>query len=337
MADFQSRARAAAASVMSSGINPAEALAQSLFNDRPTIDSAIKAYMSLTAARSLSTRGPSSSGMSVSASASSSIGDAKESLQRTIMGGENNDQQQEPAVAVADAETKCFFVKSKNAQHASLLCARALLKKINSFQVLLDDTPPHSKEESKDVNDIAEESEAAKLEFQVVKIVWNSMVKDENKKPSKLLGRQSLHHIYPLLEESFREDVAKMMNGTGSSINSLANCVDVEEMMAFLHEFGILLKKAAVRHSHSYDPKCNANAATSKIEVEGGDDDDGDDDDSCLLWDVDGGKEELKRRRERRENKANAAKMTMDGTGGLSSAAEGLTIEEITEEDEEEI
>lgn len=301
MSDFQSKARAAAASVMSSGMNPAEALAQSLFNDRPTIDSAIKAYMSLTAARSLSASGADAGRIN------SSGGDAQDSLQRAIMGDENDHQKQK----------KCYFVKSKNAQHASLLCARALLKKTNSFQIL-DTHISHSKEES------------TKLEFQVVKIVWNSLIKDENKKPSKFLGRQSLHHIYPLLEESFREDVSNMMDNTESKdSNSLANGVDVEEMISFFHEFGILLKKAVERHSH--DPKRNA-----KTDVEGDGDDDDDDDDSCLLWDADGGKEELKRRRDRREKKAQAAKMTMDGTGNLSSAAEGLTIEEITEEEEEE-
>ncbi len=56
MGDFQQKARAASTSF--SSMNPAEALGQTLINDKPTIDSAIKSYLSIFAARSWSATDP---------------------------------------------------------------------------------------------------------------------------------------------------------------------------------------------------------------------------------------------------------------------------------------
>eukprot|EP00565_Helicotheca_tamesis_P004194 CAMPEP_0185737970 /NCGR_PEP_ID=MMETSP1171-20130828/31740_1 /TAXON_ID=374046 /ORGANISM="Helicotheca tamensis, Strain CCMP826" /LENGTH=75 /DNA_ID=CAMNT_0028409041 /DNA_START=26 /DNA_END=250 /DNA_ORIENTATION=- len=51
--NFQDRAAAAASKIISQSVlNPAEILAQSLTADQPKIDSAVKSYMSLCAARS---------------------------------------------------------------------------------------------------------------------------------------------------------------------------------------------------------------------------------------------------------------------------------------------
>jgi hypothetical protein len=59
------------------------------------------------------------------------------------------------------------------------------------------------------------------------------------------------------------------------------------------------------------------------------------DDDSCLLWDVDGGKEELQRRRDRRKTNAQSAKEESQAGGSIESITESLTIEEIKEGDDE--
>ena len=59
------------------------------------------------------------------------------------------------------------------------------------------------------------------------------------------------------------------------------------------------------------------------------------DDDSCLLWDVDGGKEELHRRRDRRKSNAQSAKEEAQAGGSIESITDALTIEEIKEEDDE--
>ena len=271
--NFVAKAQAAATSV--SSLNPAEALAQSLTNDRPTIDSAIKAYMSLTAARNWSVSDPNILKPGAAGEGS------KDSLHRAIY----SDQKQE----------RCFFAKSKNATMAALLCARCILKKVNTYEV-----PEDCNSEEKDDDKI--------LEFKVVRIMWNGLV-NSGKKPSMILGRQSLRHVYPLILEALQEEVP------GS--------VDSDEARVFMKEFGRLLDDATKRRdlSLSKEQKETLNSQ---------------DDDSCLLWDNDGGNAELKRRRERREKNANIVKKNLeeDRLRNVESAAQSLTIEEIPEGDE---
>jgi len=105
------------------------------------------------------------------------------------------------------------------------------------------------------------------LAYKVVCIVWNSLVQN-GRKPSKYLGRTALRHAYPLILERVRE---------GELVNdrSLLQAVDMDDIIDFFEEFGSLLFMSD----------------TSLDE----------DDDSRLLWDMDGGKSELTRRRQRRE------------------------------------
>mmetsp|Transcript_38515 Transcript_38515/g.44886 ORF Transcript_38515/g.44886 Transcript_38515/m.44886 type:complete len:273 (-) Transcript_38515:575-1393(-) len=98
--EFQQRAHQSA--VSTALLSPPEALAQSLTNDRPTVESAIKSYMSLCAARSLS--------------------------------ASDTDVVIAPAPC-EDTNIQCLFLNSENSQKASLFCARALLKKINMFKI----------------------------------------------------------------------------------------------------------------------------------------------------------------------------------------------------------
>jgi len=296
MSDFQSRARAAAASI--SSMNPAEALAQSLLNDRPSIDSAVKAYMSLTAARSLSASDPN---VISSSNASNKAEDIKTSLHNTL---QNSDSSSGKSIE------KCFFVKSKNPQQSSLLCARTLLKAINTFQIPHDAMPQkdEEKEEAARTTEKDNTDELNNLEFQVVRIVWNGLVEDKEKKPSRFLGRKSLGPIYNLI-------VASILDNHND--NSLPSGVDQNELICFMNEFGSLLKNAIKRKAGDGAAKHN------KMQ--------GRDDDSCLVWDSDGGKEELKRRRGRRKQKAKAANIGIQETD-----VSGLTIEEIPEGEEAE-
>jgi hypothetical protein len=221
MDDFQARARAAAASF--SSMNPAEPLAQTLMNDKPTIDSAIKAYMSITAARSWSASDPN--------------------------------------------------MQARN----GLLCARSLSKKINSYRI-----PIASDSEEKDDSKV--------MEFGVVRILWNGLI-DKDKKPSMVLGRQTLCHIFPSILEELKENIP--------------DGVSPELFLAFIEDFGRLLDDAKKRIE---SPALNEEKK-KRVDIQ--------DDDSCLLWDVDGGKAELKRRRDRRGN----------------AEHERLTIEEIPEDE----
>ncbi len=149
-----------------------------------------------------------------------------------------------------------------------------------------------------------DDDELKNLEFQVVKIVWNGLVEDKEKKPSRFLGRKSICLIYHLILASVLDS-----NGDGS----LPPGIDQNELICFMNEFGCLLKKAIRRED---------GGASKEMQEQ--------DDDSCLLWDADGGKEELKRRRDRREQKAKAAKIDLQATD-----VSGLTIEELPEGEEE--
>lgn len=256
MTDFHAKALAAAASVSSQ--TPAEALAQSLTNATPKIDSAVKSFVALTSARA--------------ASAGSTPG----MTNHTMISNDDSGQK------------KCFFVKSKNPQMAPLLCARVILQKLNNFKIPDD----YANDEKND--------EIKNLEFQVVRILWNGLV-SHGKKPSKILGIEALHFVYPMVLQTLRD--------------SIPDAVDAEEGQAFMQEFGSLLNNAINRRvTLSLTEKDRMNAC---------------DDDSCLLWDPDGGEDELKRRRDRREQNANAAKESLENHTWIQSNSDSQDKEEL--------
>ena len=265
MSDFQAKARAAAANIALQ--NPAEALAKSLTNDVPKIDAAVKSYMALVSAR-------------IASSARLSSPNAIE--------------------LTTDRDSpKCYFVNTKNAAKASLLCARRILQKVNAFEIPEFD---QKNEEGKE-----ETSEEQKLEYNVVRILWNGIIKNGTK-PSRVLGKQSLIHVYPLLLDMLQVDIP--------------NEVDEDEWKSFMIEFGQLLKDSIKRGDANVPLE-----SREKMNMM--------DDDSCLLWDVDGGKEELNRRRDRRKSNAQSAKEEAQAGGSIESITDSLTIEEIKEEDDE--
>lgn len=193
--------------------------------------------------------------------------------------------------------SKCYFIK--NAPKASLLCARRILQKVNAFEIPEFD---QKNEEGKE-----ETNEEHKLEYNVVRILWNGIVKNGTK-PSRVLGKQSLIHVYPLLLDMLQADIP--------------NEVDEDEWKSFMLEFGQLLKDSIKRKDANVPLETR-----EKMNMM--------DDDSCLLWDVDGGKEELQRRRDRRKTNAQSAKEESQAGGSIESITESLTIEEIKEGDDE--
>lgn len=264
MEDFQAKARAAAATF--SSMSPPEALAQSLMNDKPTIDSAIKTYMSITAARSWSASGPNV----VQASGGIGIGSGrgKDMLKNAICAQADMQESSKMNSSIgANNGGKCFFAKSNNPKMAALLCARTLSKTINSYQIPESAEPIKSKD-SRNSDD--------SLEYEILRILWNGIISN-GKKPTSILGRKSLHPIYNMvLEELIKNDALSPVG------------VDKEEAESFMIEFFLLLDDATKRID-----------AQEKIKY------DAPDDDSCLLWDADVGAAELKRRRDRREKNAN--------------------------------
>lgn len=188
---------------------------------------------------------------------------------------------------------------------ASLVCAKIMLQKLNSFKIPIKNANANDDDDGNDdamkdntelENEKEEKDEIQDFEFQVVRILWNGLVSN-GKKPSKILGLEALYYVYPLLLQTLKE--------------SVPTNVDLEEGQMFMMEFGSLLQNAmnrrrkgsltfSIKHSQKDDNDDYSN------------NDDDIDDDSCLLWDKDGGKEELRRRREKREQNANVLKLQQD-------------------------
>mmetsp|Transcript_32571 Transcript_32571/g.48559 ORF Transcript_32571/g.48559 Transcript_32571/m.48559 type:complete len:300 (-) Transcript_32571:758-1657(-) len=286
--DFQARAAATASKISQSALNPAEILAQSLTSDQPKIDSAVKSYMSLCAARSLTTTETDISSTDTSPSSC------------------------------------CYFSSSSDPRMASLKCARSLLKAINSLTI-----PPDEEEKDDSKKEEEVENDVTKLERNVVRIVWNGLVKNGNK-PSKILGKRSLSYAYPYILKLVTAAASSTDDTQDSKVSAHTHAdvlpVDVErnESILFFREFGNLLPE-----QHQQPPNSDSDK----------------DNDSALLWDIDGGKAELARRRDRRVKRGKAAVTTDAQRETLkqqvtncfqhsNTDASTVTIEEITEDED---
>ena len=265
------------------------AYAQSLIeDDHPKIDSAVKSYLSLVAARSCTM---------------SEI-DVLEVSSSKLMTSENDN-------GIKIERAKCIFMEEAN--RSSLACARALLLGMNS--TIIPEVVSNQSQKN--------QSQEEELKQNVIRILWNGLIQSSSgnqqekkkRKPSKLLGREVLIVTYPYVQERFRRGVAQARketdvdstktNNTHLKLYSLSNeqlppipppaNVDLHQWEMYYHEFGQLLSQA-----------CD----TTKQQ-------DGEDD-SQLLWSADGGKRELKERRERRERRAEDAvdeKIERDAVG----------------------
>ena len=287
--NFHEKAHKAASSV--STMNPAEAMAKSLTSEMPKIDSAIKSYMSLCVARSMSGSDPNKKNDNITTTTSL----AQSTLRDTI------ESPMETGVI-----KKCYFSKSSNPHQAALLCARSLLKSINSFTVPL----LQNDEEEKGQEDKQNEEKMNKnLEYNVVRILWNGLIKN-GQKPSLILGQTSLSIVFPLILESCYQIERK-----DNDDNNFPANVALDEAQIFMKEFGYLLSNAEKRNNGNLQMGKRDDKDTFLNQ---------DDDDSCLIWDLDKGKAELERRRKRREHKSSVMKEKEEKNSDSS-----LTIEEI--------
>lgn len=273
--------------------NPNEYAKSLVEGDMPKIDSAVKSYLSLVAARSATA---SEIGV-VEVSSLNSMGDMKQ-----------------------EERAKCTFIEDANL--SSLMCARALLGGINS--TIVPDLEATARIEDNQENAEDTVDEQTKLQQSVIRILWNGVVQStstqEKKKlkPSKVFGRDSLIVTYPFVRERLRRGVVEAQNlpkmenpkesgesstnqqstsnheSLGSFANELLppipppNNVDIANWESYYNEFGSLLTQASCNNNKKDDIK---------------------EDDSKLLWSMDGGVQELK---ERRVNRTKRAKNALD-------------------------
>eukprot|EP00574_Skeletonema_japonicum_P006206 CAMPEP_0201722894 /NCGR_PEP_ID=MMETSP0593-20130828/7102_1 /ASSEMBLY_ACC=CAM_ASM_000672 /TAXON_ID=267983 /ORGANISM="Skeletonema japonicum, Strain CCMP2506" /LENGTH=301 /DNA_ID=CAMNT_0048213901 /DNA_START=111 /DNA_END=1016 /DNA_ORIENTATION=+ len=242
-----------------------EAHAKSLVDDdTPKIDSAVKSYLSLVAARSV---------------VASEIDVLSENVKSF------------------DAQVKLNSMDMKSA----LVCARKLLNGINTTVVPRRNGKEEEKDESDDggsKNEINDETQ--QMMNAATHIVWNRLVENKDMKPSKVLGRKSLKVAWPYIEERFRRGADSADDSSINNVDALIRSysieilpaiappqgIEMDSWIAYYTEFGNLLTKACQNDK-------------SKQE-----DDGENEDDSKLLWAHDKGVSELQRRQDRRAKRA---------------------------------
>jgi len=243
--------------------------------DRPTIDAAVKSFISLICARSMS---------------AASEGTAKEKVMMGII----------PALAKSsisekknsnnvEGKNKSKSNPSTSIQQQVLQVARCILKAVNSYTFPIHDTVAYSMAEKPGTS--AEKKEEL-LEISVVARLWNALVQSEQK-PSRFLGKRALKlawknlDIEALLPPVENKEGVLGGNSTGETTTEESEDTqprqnqgnDVRELqLEWLKQFEGLLFQ-------SLEP------LPSDIKI---------DDDSALLWAPDGGAAELAKRRSRR-------------------------------------
>ncbi|KAL3795882.1 hypothetical protein HJC23_002153 [Cyclotella cryptica] len=288
--------------------------------DVPKIDSAVKSYLSLVAARS------------VVASEIDVI-----SVQCRDVSRADGDRQ-------AKHQVQCVFVSSTtavDANRSSLLCARTLLLGINSTVL------PDLKETSNNSSQ-GHQNERDEVDFQqkqdAIRIIWNGLVNNPSctadlktkLKPTKLLGKNALIVAYPFIQERFRRGIAvaqqadKKNDEKTNDIHAHENTsqsevveqdplhsipdkflppilppkdIHITQWEAYYTEFGNLLIQAC-RSQH--DDRVQSDSTLE--------------DDSALIWSNDGGVKELQARRERRTRRAENA-LAVEGQDGGDAAS----------------
>ena len=109
-----------------------------------------------------------------------------------------------------------------------------LLKAINGFQF----SQTHSKIGG--TGDEKNDEEKTLMTGEVVRIVWNGLMKNQQK-PSEILGLESLTFAYPTILTSLHQK------------SNFPDDVDKEEGMTLMEEFGVLLSEAKKRRTSQID------------------------------------------------------------------------------------
>jgi hypothetical protein len=142
-------------------------LTSELANDRPTIDTAVKSFVSLVSARSLT------------------ASDTDATTTSVLLGIVNNSQSGSDVLA-------------SSTQQQILQLARIILKAVNSFQFSLQDTVAATMAEKPNFPD---EKKQQLVELGVTARLWNGLVQSEQK-PSRFLGRRALKLAWPKMNMS---------------------------------------------------------------------------------------------------------------------------------------
>lgn len=180
-------------------------LTNELANDRPTIETAVKSFISLVSARSLTAASTDATTTSV------------------LLGIVNNSNSNSDESSINS---------SLSVQQQILHNARTILKTTNSFQFSLQDTVAATMAENPS---LSEEKKQQLIEVGVTARLWNGLVQSQQK-PSRFLGRRALKLAWPKMNVS-----ATVVAPVEDDENDVAAVAARERQLQWLNEFETLL------------------------------------------------------------------------------------------------
>jgi hypothetical protein len=224
------------------------AMTQSLAQNRPTIDAAVKSFISLICARTIT--------------ASATDDAAATSLQKQA--GETTDR-----ILIGLVPANGSSPNGQTVQQQVLQVARTILQAMNVYTF-----PVHCTVASSMGGKLGTNAEKKKelLELSIAAQLWNGLVQS-NQKPPRYLGRRALKHAW---KNNLKEDIDCKLQAQQQEQSSEKQQAILQRQKYWLQEFERLL-------FHVPNPSLEQ------------------DDDSALIWNADGGKMELAKRRERRQ------------------------------------
>jgi hypothetical protein len=182
-------------------------LTNELANDRPTIDAAVKSFVSLVAARSMTAAATEATATSV------------------LMG----------IVGGTDAGSDATIINPQSTQQQVLQVARVILKTVNAFQFSLQDTCASTMAEKPS---LSEEKKMQMVELGVVARLWNGLVQSEQK-PSRFLGRRALRLAWPNMKVA--ANLPSLPADSEEEDMNKAAAIARERQLQWLKEFEALL------------------------------------------------------------------------------------------------
>jgi len=253
-------------------------MTETIAKDRPTIDSAVKSFISMVCARSMAASGTDATHDKVM------MGIVPALSKVSVSNGQQTNNTASTGTVPGENTPESKTDRSTSIQQQVLELARCILKAINSYTFPVHDTVAYSMAEKPGTSD-GKKSEL--LEISVVARLWNGLVQSDQK-PSRFLGRRALKLAWKNLDvPSFfpadkGNDIVNNLNTTNQNEQQQMTqnqVIDVRErQLEWLKQFEELLFST---------PK----PLPSDTNVN---------DDSALLWAPDGGAAELAKRRQRR-------------------------------------
>lgn len=245
-----------------------ERISAAMANDRPTIDSAVKAFLSLICARSMTSSMTDHHQQDRKSSSSSSSSRVLLGvIPSTTSGSSSSPSSCNPITSPPPAQQQL--------NQQALEVARLILQTCNKHEFPIHKTVAHERLHKPG---LTPEEKEKYMELSVVARLWNGLIQSKQK-PTRFLGRKALLHAWSDLDISSKIPSSEDPNDTTTAAQATHT-----QQMAWLQEFEDYLQ---------YDSK----KMLSGTEVVVGEVDN----DAALIWDADGGQSELARRRERRK------------------------------------